>query len=144
MMNKFVVRHTFATTDTLRLYQNAKLLIEKIYEIKKIGNPVAQLGDITNTSTTIQEILSNTKVEILIRDCYYRHNLTVRNFNIQLENKRGEQLYKEEVNGNQLTDKAIKFILKLKSGDKVNLSGLTATCPNCALRRLDNIVITIK
>jgi hypothetical protein len=142
--NNYVVRHTLATTDTLRLYQSNKLVVEKTFDIHKIGNAITRLGNVTDTSTTVQRILSNTKIYILLPNCFYKHFFSIRSFDIILVQKKGAQLFEEEIQGDQLTVKAINSISKLKSGDKIILTKIVAVCPDCNLRRLADLIITIE
>lgn len=143
---KFILRHTFAKSDTLWVYSsNNKILSSKVYDIKVIGNPVARLGHITDTITTVQEILTDTKINVVIPDCYYDHHFRVISFSVSVTNNIGDQILKQEnILNNQLPDKFSKKINKLKSGDRIILSEITATCPDCALRRLNDITLTIK
>jgi len=144
-LNKFVVRQSLATSDTLSVYLSDKLIETRIYDIKKIGNPVAQLGNITDTTATIQEILSETKINAVIPDCYYDHRFRVIRFSILITDSNHVQLFRQEdISNNQLSEKTINSISKLKSSDRITLTEITATCRDCALRRLNNIALTIK
>jgi hypothetical protein len=143
--NKFIVRHSSATTDTLRVYLSDKLLTSQIYDVKIIGSPIAQLGNIKDTFTTIQEILIEPTINAVIPDCYYDHRFRVVSFSISITNKDDKQILRREgIQNNQLDEKIKKIISTLKSGDRIKLTNITATCPDCALRRLNNIDLTIK
>ncbi len=143
--DKFIVRHSFATNDTLSIYVSDKLVAKKFYEIKKIGDPIVRLGNITDTTATIQEILSDKKINAVIPDCYYDHRFRVLRFSIIITNNNGVQVFQQEdIQNNELPKKVSKLISKLHSGDKIKLTEITATCRDCALRRLDDITLTIK
>jgi len=143
--DKFILRHTFAKVDTLRAFSSDKILTSKVYDIKVIGNPIARLGHVTDTTTTVQEILIDTKINVVIPDCYYDHRFSVLSFSVSVTNNIGDQILKQKnILNNQLPDKFNKKISKLKSGDRIILSEITATCPDCALRRLNDVTLTIK
>ena len=143
--NLFFVKAGYADTDTLRLYQADSLVLTRTYEIKKIGNPISQLGDIADTTATIQQILENPKLIVVIPDCYYDHRYRVFYFRVTFLKATGDTLRTfDRTNGNQLTKAQTKTISDLKTGDKIEFTEITATCPNCVNRRLSPLTIMIK
>lgn len=143
--NKFFVKTGYKDTDTLRLYQADRLVLTRVYEVKKIGSPKPQLGDIADTTATIQHILANPTLNVVIPDCYYDHRFRVFYFKVTFMNATGNILKTfDRTDGNQLTKAQAGIISSLKTGDKIVFSEITATCPDCANRRLNPLSITIK
>jgi hypothetical protein len=141
----FIVRYSAEATDTLRAYQSAKLLVSKVYEVRKQGTPQATIGSIRNANTTVAEVLYDPKIKVYIRNSFYNHGIKVIRFSIVLNNRRGVRIFHEEgISGNELNEQLQKEISKLKSADTIRLTDITATCPDCVLMRFDDIVLTIK
>ena len=69
-------------TDTLRLYINNILTFTKIFDVRYIGNPIAKLGNITDTTVTVKEIISNPDITVRIPNCYYNHKMIVTSFDL--------------------------------------------------------------
>jgi len=143
--NSFFVKADYANIDTLKVYQADTLLLTKIYEVKSIGNPVPQIGRIKDNSVTIQEILKDPTINVIIPDCYYDHGFRVIRFKTSLLRATGDTIKTFGLtHSNQLTKGQIKIINGLKAGDKIEFTEITATCNDCALRRLDPLTITIR
>ncbi len=81
---KFIVRVRRPGTDTLKLYKDSILILQKIFQIKIIGNPVAYLGNISDTIVSTKEIISNPQVNAFISDCYYDHRYYVYAFELSV------------------------------------------------------------
>ena len=78
--NEFLLKQQYTKADTLRLYQAGKLILTKIYEVKSIGYPIAQLGKITDSIATVKEILAEPILCVVIPDCYYDHRFQIISF----------------------------------------------------------------
>lgn len=141
----FFVKINYADTDTLKLYQDDELLLTRVYQVKEIGYPIPQLGDIADSIAIIQQILENPTLNVVIPDCYFDHRFRVFCFKVTFLKAKGDTLKTfDRTNGNQLTNAQTKIIGDLKPGNKIAFTEITATCPDCALRRLNPLTITIK
>nr|MBC8146470.1 hypothetical protein [Bacteroidota bacterium] len=90
--NSFTVKPHLGTVDTLTLFQNGKLILSKIYELKRIPDPIAQLGNITDTTATIKEILSNPELRIILPNCNYKMSFRVISYSALLIQNSGDTL----------------------------------------------------
>jgi len=144
--NLFGVRLFPETSDTLKLYRNGKLILSKIYDSKKLGEFIAQLGSITTGRATIQEIIFNPVIHIVtIPESYYNHQFRVISFIAEMVTQSGDTIQSfEQGAGNRLTEEHFSAIKKLKIGQKLVLHHITATCPGCSLRRFPPIEIEIR
>lgn len=131
--------------DTLILYQDKKILLSKIYEIKYISDPIAQLGYITTEYATVNQILLNTKLSVVLPNCDLKHYLSITSFELSLYSSKNVLLANwEYTSSNELSPIQIEEIKKLHSGAKLKFENLKARSPDCIPRALNDLTITIK
>lgn len=92
--NIFIVKAGFADADTLKLYHADKLMLARVYQVKKIGNPIPQLGYITDTKATSRQILENPILNVVIPDCFYDHRIQIFYFIVTIYKANGNTLKK--------------------------------------------------
>lgn len=66
--------------DTLRIYEGSKILLTKVYEVKEIKDPIARLGNISDTVASINEILNNPRLLVVFPNCNYKFKKQVTSF----------------------------------------------------------------
>lgn len=132
-------------SDTLVLYQNKKKIFKKAFSVRLIPDPIAQLGYINKDVTTVNRILLNTKLQVVLPGCDFKHSLSIKGFELSLFNSRNVVTNKFEfINGDEFSLKQMEEIKKLKTGSKLVLKNIRATCPYCIGRVLDSLKITIQ
>jgi len=143
----FIVRaQRSEITDTLKLFKNEKLIFSKVYNIKRMPDQYAQLGNIKDTVATLKEILSYPTLEIVNPvGGFFRIMVHVISFEIQFISNNpqinSEKIYCE---GNTIPKKQRKVIKKLNTGDKIIFPGIWAAGGSFETRKLQPISITIK
>jgi hypothetical protein len=143
--NKYIIKTSSALNDTLKLYKGSDLILTKVFEVKELGDPIGQLGNLRDTLASTQEILTYTTLKVVIPNCYLLHGFTIRSFKVKISNRQGGDIINfGEILGNQVPFDFKNYASKLKKGDKVIFTEITATCPECQLRRLNDLTITIK
>lgn len=132
-------------SDTLVLYQNKKAIFKKVFVVRTLPKAIAQLGYVNKEITTVNQILLNTKLYVVLPKCDFKHSLSIMGFELSLfkPNNTLKELF-EYISEGELNLKQIEAIKKLKSGDILLFDNIKATCPDCAVLSLDPIKITIK
>jgi len=128
------LKYTSEGHDTLRIYDNEKLIIEKVYEVRALGKYEIGIKSIRDSVVTLTELLKAKELEVYMPGEYYRPKAKVTSFIIRLENLKNKKQEKIQVIGNNFTKsiEAIKqnlvagsFLVfeKIKiSDEKINLS----------------------
>lgn len=131
--------------DTVLLFRNHKLIFTKIYSIKYIPDAKSQLGYITEKTATVNQILQNTKLYVVLPGCDYKHNFRIRSFELILIDPKNILLQNSgPTRGNELNSIHLEEIKKLKPGSRLVFENIKATCPYCAGWTLNTLTITIK
>ena len=139
-----VVPHYASTSDTLRLYQANELILTKVYELRRLENPITQLGVISDTIASLQQVLENPNLNIVIPDCHYDHNFWVIGFTMTLVQANGDTLKSfSGTSGNQLTDTQLGYIRDLRPGDKLAFTEITSRCPSSTPSILKPLTVSI-
>lgn len=142
---KFHVIPRIKTKDTLYLYRNDNLIFTKIFELKRLPDPIAQLGDITDTIATIKEILSNPNLNIILPNCYYKMSFRIVKFRALLIQNSGDTLNEYKSNWSCTLPRPLVFdIMYSNAGDRIVLYYITVRSADSCDRTLNQIRITIK
>lgn len=140
----FNVQVSSVGTDAIELYHNNKLILTRAFQIRTLTDPVPLFGNLTDSTATLQEIILNPTINVSLPNCYYNHDYRVIYFKTTILSSKGRVEVFDRTNGNRLTKDQIKSINQLKKGNKILLTEISATCPDCATRRLRDLTIIIK
>ncbi len=139
----FVLRSASeASTFKIKLSSRSKILVEKVFNSRKILNPKIGLGarSLADTTLSIQEILANNKLLIHIPDCLYHFYMQVVRFDLTIYS--GNKIINSiSVKGNRLSHVELDLLKNLKSGDKIAFENIRATGPEDT--RVKNFFIII-
>lgn len=143
--NEILVRVDRKGIDTLRIHFDNKLIFLKVFEKRNIFDPIAHLGSIIDTVTTVDEILENPILFAKIPDCYYEIRCKVNSY-IPMFIKNPSDTIKtfKRVIDNELNKEAIEIIKKLKPGDKIVFNEIIVQCHSSVNRVLSPLTFTIK
>lgn len=140
----FYVKASSITPDTLKLYQNNKLILTEIYEVRKIGEIVPRFGNLKDTIASVRQILRNTTLYAVIPECYIIPLFQIRSFNVTIWRAHGQILLPTESNrGPFLSPVQIRMIKELRKGDKIMFTRIELTCPDCTGRLIKPLTITV-
>ncbi len=141
----FYLEYNQVRKDTLRLFQGDRLLFEEPYEVRTIPDPVARLGEIKTNSASVNQILGDPVVHIVIDDCYWDHEYTFKSFDMKLIDASGNIiLSRDDIEGVEIPTDIQKEIKELHHGDAVLIKNIIAYCPSCPGKVMSPISITIK
>jgi hypothetical protein len=140
----FLVKARSTSMDTLELFHAGVLMLSKTYETRIIEDPVARIGDITDTVATVEEILRDPTLHVFIPGSHYAHCFQVAYFELALFGIAGDTLHHCERSwGDTLGKPHIRQIRKLRKGERISVV-ITRGCPSCTLVRLRPLTITIE
>jgi len=140
----FLLTVTGKDSDVVELYENNNLVFTKTFSVRKLADPVPVFGTLADSVATVDEIILNPVINVLLPGCYYKHSYRVIYFKATVLSSKGRVDVFDKEGGNRLTKDQLKSIKQLKKGNKILLTEITATCFDCANRRLRDLTITIK
>jgi hypothetical protein len=142
--NEFLVSSKKVGLDTLRLLIDNNQIIEKVFTVESLGDLHCQLGNISDSIATVDEVLQNFSLNIFIPNSYYKFRATIRTFSIKLEYKNGKSPKTFDENlGDTLTESVLIYIRKLNPGDIINFEDVVVVGPDSCPRTLIPLKIKI-
>lgn len=146
---KFTVIVNNEGADTLRLYQNKKLLSTKVFNLKHLGDIERGVGDFKKSSgfATVYQVLSNGELWCGFTSSIYIHNPQIKKFDLTICNPpfklKSCKVFKAN-KGPLLTSRQIKKIKELKPGSKLFFENIKIIDFDGLQRTLATMIITIK
>ena len=136
---------TPASSDTLRIRRGKKIIFTKVFEVKRLPDLAARMGNIKDSFATVKEILAYPKMRIYFgNDTLYNGEwFQLLTFVTISKNHEGDEQILSS-NGNYLSQEQRRLIAMLRKGDKILFDEIRATCSDCVARILDPITITIR
>ena len=143
--NTILLEESHVGFDTLRIYNNKKLLSTNVFRVDRINYPVAQLAFTFDTIINLNRILANPYLSVKIPGCLYDFQAYISSFQCSLQKRNSNNyFFTDNANGNALTGDILKNIKKLLSGDKIILDEIKVACASGDTRKLPPVTITIK
>ena len=114
----YIVRVS-AITDLCELFllKGTKNILRKSYLVRTIGDPVATLSGIRDTTVSRNRILLNPFLSIVIPNCFYQHNIQVVSFTAIFINDRDSLT--TNANGNLLSQEQIRLVKEANPGSNI-------------------------
>jgi len=79
---RIYINTSTANYDTVNLILNNQIIFTKIYKKEIIQDPIAMVGNITDSVASTQEIVSNTLLSVYIPECYYKFNYWILSYSV--------------------------------------------------------------
>lgn len=127
-LNEYIVRVSALQTCYLTIKQNGKQVFFKEFNVYKIGNAVATLSGIRDTTVSRNRILLNPFLSIVIPNCYLQVNSRVVAFNATFINN-GDSI-PTIANGNFLSQEQISLVKGADPGSKIYFDRVRAAGPD--------------
>lgn len=129
--------------DTIKIYQNKKLLKTELYKSCLIPDPYLRFGTTYQNKAFVNEIIADPSLRVI-----FPGNLILKfqiiNFNlIILNEKNGEQTDFKTTNGYNLNSQQITEIKKLKKGSKLRFENVRVLFPDRTTRSMPTYIITV-
>ncbi|MBL0097992.1 MAG: hypothetical protein IPP46_16975 [Bacteroidetes bacterium] len=74
-------------SDTIRVYSDQKILLEKIYDVRLLGKPIAALKNFRDSMASVAEILTANELEVYFTGNMYKPIPASRGFTVDIYNK---------------------------------------------------------
>ena len=143
--NTIMLEESRVGYDTLRIYNNKKLLSTNVFRVDKINNPVALLAYTFDTVISLNRILANPYLTVKIPGSLYDFQAGVISFQCSLMKAQSNRyLFTDFISGNKLTSDMLSNIRKLFPGDKIIFDEIHAVSSGGDTRKLPRVTITIK
>ena len=105
-------------SSVILCYSGDSLLARKVFKVDTIPAPGPQFGNITHFFATVEDIVANAYVVVVLRNCYYKHSLKPLGFRFRISNERNEDNYKysKYMIGGKLNEEQISLIKQCVPG----------------------------
>jgi hypothetical protein len=131
-----------STTDTIRVLNGGILLLEKVYESRRLCDAAVRFGSGRSARMSIAEIRLNPVLRVYF-PCPFHGVATVTQFTLKLapSNRKGREF--PGIDGNRLLTMHLDAIGKLRPGDRIILEDIRAVGSFCP-RILRPVVVTVR
>ena len=105
-------------SSTILCYSGDSLLARKAFKVDTIPGPHPQFGSIKTLFATVEDIVANSYVVVVLKNCYYKHSLKPLGFRFRISNERNEDNYKysKYMIGGKLNEEQISLIKQCVPG----------------------------
>ncbi len=114
-------------SDTIRVYSDQKILLEKIYDVRLLGKPVAALKGFRDSLASVVEILTANELEVYFTGNMYKPIPASRGFTVDIYNKDRKKIKSLRMEKNTFSEELKEQLKKAESGYSVvfrNINGI--------------------
>lgn len=144
MAMRALLKYTEIGFDTLRVFDNDKLIIEKVYEIKKLSSYAIGIKGTRDSILTKDEFLKAKSLELFMPGGYYKPKQKISSYTITISNESGKVLQKVNVEGTTFSEALELHLDKLKTGTSLLFSDIKAILGYNSIRKFESFKIKIK
>ncbi len=143
--NNYIVRATTITDDCriVIIEKTGKVILKKDFKVKVIGDLVAGLDGLRDTTLSKSRILLNPFLSITIPGCYYKMDFQIISFMSSFDIER-DSIINTIATGNFLTPEQIDLVKKAESGSMITFEDLKVIGPDGRTRKLVPFLIKIQ
>ena len=131
-------------TDTIRVFNDQKMLLEKIYEVRQLGKPVAALKNFRDSMAGVTEILAANELEVYFTGSMYKPIPASRGFTVEIYNKDRKKIKSLRMEKNTFSEELNEQLKKAVSGYSVVFSNINGIFPQEQQVVIDPITIYVK
>lgn len=139
-----VLKYAETGFDTIRVFDEDKLLIEKVYEIKKLGTYAIGLKGTRDSVLTKDEILKAAGLELYMPNDFYKPKQKITSYTITLFSPSGKVIQKIKVDGISYTEFLKPHQDKIHLGATVQFSDVKAVMGENNIKSFAPFKIKIK
>ena len=137
MAMRALLKYTEVGFDTLRVFDNDKLIIEKVYEIKNLGTYAIGLKGTRDSVLTKEEFLKSKSLELYMPGGYYKPKQKISSYTVFIYSATKKLLKKINVLGNE-------FINLMKDDNEIILPGCIIEFNNFNITSQNETIHTLK
>jgi len=102
----------------------------------------ARVGVIKTTEALRKDILSQMTLKVVFPNSLYSYPYSIRQYTFKVQHEKGSATI--NVNGFFLTKEVLQQIKDVPAGTILQFTNIKATCPECAVRTLDDINLKVR
>ena len=144
MALRALIKYTEVGFDTLRVFDNDQLIIEKVYEIKKLGSYAIGIKGTRDSVLTKEEFLKAKSLELYMPGGYYKPKQKISSYIITISNESGKVVGKVNVEGINFYTALEIHLDKIQAGSIILFSEIKAILGDNSIRKFDPFKIKIK
>lgn len=144
MAMRALLKYTEVGFDTLRVFDNDQLIIEKVYEIKKLGSYAIGIKGTRDSVLTKEEFLKAKSLELYMPGEYYKPKQKISSYIITISSESGKVLGKVNVEGVNFYTALEIQLDKIQVGSTILFSDIKAILGDKSIRKFDPFKIKIK
>lgn len=144
MAMRALLKYTEVGFDTLRVFDNDKLIIEKVYEIKTLGSYAIGIKGTRDSVLTKEEFLKAKSLELYMPGGYYKPKQKIASYTIFISNESGKVLQKVNVEGTNFSVSLELHLDKIKAGTSLLFSDIKAILADNSIKKFNSFKIKIK
>jgi hypothetical protein len=141
---KTVLKYNETGFDTLRVFDDDKLIVEKVYEIKKLGTFAIGIKGTRDSILSKEEFLKAAQLELYMPDGFYRPKQSISSYTITISTSNGKVLQKIKVEGISYAEALKLHLDKIQPGVTILFSDVKAILEENSIRLFDPLKIRIK
>lgn len=139
-----VLKYTQKGTDTLRVYDNEKLIIEKVYEIRNLGSYSIGIKGTRDSVLTKEEFIKAQSLELYMPDGYYKPKQKFSSYTVFIYSANKKLLKKTNVLGNEFINSMKDVHEIIVPGCIIEFNNFNFTSQNETFHTLKGLKIVIK
>lgn len=139
-----ILKYTETGLDTIRVFDDNKLLLEKVYEIKKLGPYAIGLKGTRDSILTKDQLLKSAGLELYMPNDFYRPKQKISSYTITLFSPSGKAIQKIKVDDIYYADALQPHLDKIQPGAIILFSDLKAVISENNIKNFDPFKIKIK
>jgi hypothetical protein len=125
---EYSIRVTTENQDTLKYYEDGKLVLSEVFIVKKVPSGIARLGNYPDTSLSVGQILANPFFAVIMPGSNYKHNSQILSFSSSFIDTNSDTTAILHQRGYLLSNDQLKEIRRLKPGAKIYLDNIRISC----------------
>lgn len=130
--------------DTLRVYSNDSLILEKVYRILTPGKSMASIKNIRDSVTTATAMLEGNELEIYFKDCLYKPIPASGGFTVEIYNTDKKKIKSLRMVKSRFSEELIAELKKIQAGYTLNFGNINAKLPAVQLDSIQPFTLYIR
>ena len=144
MAMRALLKYTEVGFDTLRVFDNDKLIIEKVYEIKNLGTYAIGIKGTRDSVLTKEEFLKAKSLELFMPGGYYKPKQKISSCTITISSETGKVLQKVNIEGINFSTPLELHLDKIQAETSLLFSDIKDILGDNSVKKFNPFKIKIK
>jgi hypothetical protein len=141
---KTILKYTLEGTDTIRVYSDNKLVIEKVYQIVPLGHFAPALKGRTDSLLTKEDITKSGQLEVIMPDAFYKPSGKILSYTVNVYSPVKKIIGKFKIEGPLFSEELNLKISTLLPGSMLLFENIKAASRDGAIPLTGQFKVTIK